>query len=710
MSFVKLLDRSLIAIAVLIPLHQRCLALESNLPLSLDRTTANHLKVRNLGRGDYEITTTGADPFVLTNPLTEAYDPKALNILSFQTFSLEKIDGVQVFFGPPIAESHSVSGLTIESSEGWMPFFANLGQSPRWGKGKTRLRIDFGSKAGTTVRIRSLCLRNMTEQEIRDRQTSLADKKRKEAMMNGLASNIRSYFAATYPSRINAVSAKGSEIAIEYKAAKDLLLAEVRPWQCVQQLSSLDEFTWTKPVKSGNGTLRVPRVVRGTLPYDRIYSRWCLVQADGKAVQLASHAVHPTDDSKAALKTIPVPEPKTKKGLQINWRPDHMKQLEELGVKHAAVNIELCSLLNVAPRTPYLKHTYMGKTFRINKTVVENHSRVLSYAAKNKYLIGAILLIGKHAPKGFKTVMHHPDYDPQGIYSMANVTSQEGVFHYAMLIDFLASYFTTEEHGYIHYWIIHNEVDAAWVWTNCGKKAPETMMDDYVKSMRIVYGTTRQYNPKSRVMISLTHFWNKQNVHGPEDAMYAPRELLDILSDHSLAEGDFEWGLAYHPYPTDLRNPQVWNDPVQWRYDADIVSYKNLELLVAYMKLPQFLYKGKRRRIHLTEQGFSNPDSADRNLQIQAAAMAYGMKKVNGLDGIDAHILHRWVDHAQEGGLNLGLVHKMPGTVCDAGTKKPSFDVYAAIGTPREEEVCRFALTIIGINSWDEIFHRSEIR
>jgi len=184
---------------------------------------------------------------------------------------------------------------------------------------------------------------------------------------------------------------------------------------------------------------------------------------------------------------------------------------------------------------------------------------------------------------------------------------------------------------------------------------------------------------------------------------------MDILADHSRVEGDFDWGLAYHPYPHNLRNPQVWNDPVQWRMDADIISYKNLEVLVAAMAQPKFLYKGKRRRIHLTEQGFSNPDHSEQQLQIQAAAMAYGMKKVNGLDGIDVHILHRWVDHAKEGGLNLGLVQKKPGSICDAGKKKPSFDVYSAIGTPREEEACRFALDVIGIKSWDEIFYKGEI-
>ena len=70
-----------------------------------------------------------------------------------------------------------------------------------------------------------------------------------------------------------------------------------------------------------------------------------------------------------------------------------MHHLDELGIRHAAVNIELCSLLNVPQGTPCIEHEYMGKTYRINRRVVDNQSKVLSFAAKNNYLMGAIILV-----------------------------------------------------------------------------------------------------------------------------------------------------------------------------------------------------------------------------------------------------------------------------------------------------------------------------
>ncbi len=678
-----------------------------DISLTLDVKTAHQMAVKALAGGEYEVTTTGEDPYVFTQPLAAAYDANTQSVIAFETFSLQPVHKLQVFFTPPLGEAHSLSGGAIGSSEGWAPFAMNLAKSETWGAGKRQFRLDFGQQAGLTFRIRGLELRGLTAEELEHRtprETAVAEER-------AFGAAIDAYFKASFSSAIRQVAADRDEITVTCHAEEKLVLAEIRPWQHVQLITSVQELEWSLIVEAGAHTVTVPRTTTGGgHPYDRVHSRWCLMKVEKESVSLASHALYCTDDSETAIKSIPVPEPETKKGLQISWRPDSMGMLDELGIRHAAVNIDLCGLLNVPEGTPYVEHTYLGRTFRVNKDVVDNHSRVLAYAAKKKYLVGAIILVNKDAPPGFKTIMHHPDYVSRGIYSMANVTSPEGVFHYAMLIDFLASYFSTEEHGSLHYWIIHNEVDAAWVWSNCGRRGPETMMDFYVKSMRMVYSTVRQYNPSAWVKISLTHFWNAKNVHGPADTMYAPRRLIDILTDHSRVEGDFDWGLAYHCYPRDLRNPQVWKDRVSWRFDTDIISYKNLEVLTAYMQQPQFLRDGKRRKVFLTEQGFSNPNDSKESLRIQAAAMAYGMKKVNGLDGIDAHILHRWVDHAHEGGLNLGLVQKKPGSISTVGAKKPSFDVYAALGTPREEDACRFALELIGIKDWDEIFHSEEIR
>jgi len=109
----------------------------------------------------------------------------------------------------------------------------------------------------------------------------------------------------------------------------------------------------------------------------------------------------------------------------------------------------------------------------------------------------------------------------------------------------------------------------------------------------------------------------------------------------------------------------------------------------------------------LSEQGFHTPDGPQGE-QLQAAAYCYAWHKVQSLDGIDAFILHRHVDHAQEGGLRLGLWTRREGSVADPERRKLIYEVFRVAGTAQQEEAFRFALPIIGIKEWIEVQGREE--
>ncbi|WP_226801818.1 DUF5722 domain-containing protein, partial [Alkalilimnicola sp. S0819] len=97
--------------------------------------------------------------------------------------------------------------------------------------------------------------------------------------------------------------------------------------------------------------------------------------------------------------------------------------------------------------------------------------------------------IEKSADPVIGKLLQHPDMDPAGIYSMPNMTNPASVNCYAAALDFLASRYSRPDakYGRINHWIMHNEVDAGWVWTNMGDKPASVFMDAYVKSMRMCY-------------------------------------------------------------------------------------------------------------------------------------------------------------------------------------------------------------------------------
>ena len=112
------------------------------------------------------------------------------------------------------------------------------------------------------------------------------------------------------------------------------------------------------------------------------------------------------------------------------------------------------------------------------------------------------------------------------------------------------------------------------------------------------------------------------------------------------------------------------------------------------------LHNGNSRRIILSEQGFHTPDGPDAE-EIQAAAYCLAYKKVETLDGIDAFILHRHVDHPREGGLRLGLRRYEPGAP-EPRPKKKICPCFRLADTSRWEAAFEFSLPIVGSESWEQ--------
>ena len=184
---------------------------------------------------------------------------------------------------------------------------------------------------------------------------------------------------------------------------------------------------------------------------------------------------------------------------------------------------------------------------------------------------------------------------------------------------------------------------------------------------------------------------------------YPTRTFLEHFARIAKERGDFAWHLAHHPYPDDLGNPRTWLDKDAWPTDnSPHITFKNLEVACRWNLRPELLWQGQPRRIILSEQGLhclATPDGE----QLQAAGFAYVWEKVSRLDGIDALIWHRHVDHAHEGGLRLGLWSFKPGTISEPYKKRQFYDLFLKAGTPAWPEAATFALPITGLQSWDEL-------
>jgi hypothetical protein len=152
--------------------------------------------------------------------------------------------------------------------------------------------------------------------------------------------------------------------------------------------------------------------------------------------------------------------------------------------------------------------------------------------------------------------------------------------------------------------------------------------------------------------------------------------MIEFFQQLSRAEGDFEWGIAYHPYPRDLRNPDTWLDQeVSDDFDTEYITPKNLQVLPAFLRQARFQFQGQTRGILLSEQGFNTPTLSLEDQKCQAAGLIYVFDQMRRLPEIEAYHLHRYQDMPEgEGGLRLGLI-------TETGQRKLAWEVYRELGT-----------------------------
>jgi hypothetical protein len=387
------------------------------------------------------------------------------------------------------------------------------------------------------------------------------------------------------------------------------------------------------------------------------------------------------------------------KGLQVQMVDDAMA----LGIKHATLNVSLTSLIDLDRHPDSLRLESGGRTFYFSRGAAQSIPVLpLSQHGVRVYLI--LLSTATSEPRLNRIVRPAGAKEaPNGLTGF-NVSDEEGRRYFQACLEFLADRFSRKDarYGRVSGYIIGNELNSHHEWYNIGPASTEQVAADYLRAVRIAHAAVRRSSAAARVYISLEHNWTARN--NPDPLKACPgRDLLDELNRLSKAQGDFDWHIAFHPYPENLRDPRTWRDKRALpQADTPKITFKNIEQLPRYLRRPEMLCHGQPRHVILSEQGFDTPDKPG-GQALQAAGFCYAWVKVSRTEGIDAFILHRHVDNAAEGGLNLGLWTHKKGTIATPDSKKRIHDVFQAAGTLEWESTFRFALPIIGIKSWDEL-------
>lgn len=441
---------------------------------------------------------------------------------------------------------------------------------------------------------------------------------------------------------------------------------------------------------AGLYTATIPR--KSSAGNERSHCRFVLVGRKGNELTSLTPATYPQHWADGVQRDLTPLVGKDRKGLggipADAANSSHL--IYQLGLSHATVNIVLDRLIRVDAASGFVPWQFEDRLYHINEKILTRYDRLLEQLRSNDIVVSMILLVGNQRQKGGKRhLLVHPAATPSGRFAMPNLTSEKSVHMYRAVLNQLANRWTQpgDRSGRVTNWIMHNEIDQSGTWTNMGDQSIQQYIETFTRSARLVHQVTGRFDPHTRVFISLTHFWTKIS---EGQFVFRVRDIVDIFARASVVEGDFPWGVAYHPYPQSLRQPRTWNDAsVRFDFDTPLITPRNIEVLPAYLDQPQIRYLSKHPRpILLSEQGCNSPTLSADDQKIQAAGIVYMFLRMRQLPTIEAFHYHAFKDSPQVEQLRLGLMDE---------NLKPKFawKIYQALGTSAENDAIKFVNDII---------------
>lgn len=441
---------------------------------------------------------------------------------------------------------------------------------------------------------------------------------------------------------------------------------------------------------------RKDRAWETTFPYRETYlfSRFIpALKIDDNFVQLGK-SVYLSNPEALAENQDAYPELASKKGLLLDPTMLGTPELTELGVKHTIYNIPLSHIMGETadPTFPTITYTYRGKNYQFNGAAINGYDGLFTYLSDMGMSATAVVLNDWNEEH---LELIHPEARKQeegAYYYMFNTAEENGVRTLEAVASFLAERYSSGAHGMIHSWVIANEINQNRVWNYMDTRDVAHYTETFEKSMRIFYQAVKSHYAGGRVYFSIDHAWNSNE--GDNKSFFNGKDVLEAFNTAALAHGNYDWGIAIHPYPEPLTRVNYWSQEYDKTREAPHLSVMNLNVLTDMLSEEAFLDRsGEVRSVTITELGFSS-GSGER---LQAAAFAYCYYIVEANPYVDAFLMNRQTDAPEEvkAGLSFGVYEY-------DHTGKYIKEVFQNIDTDRAKEYTDFMLKILGADSLEE--------
>ena len=392
--------------------------------------------------------------------------------------------------------------------------------------------------------------------------------------------------------------------------------------------------------------------------------------------------------------TVEAPQTESKKGLLLDPEMLETPLLTDLGVKYAIYNIPLSHIVGETANEvfPTIQYEYHGRTYQFNGASINGYDELFTYLTDSGMNATAIILNDWN--EDYPELIHPMSRNGEaGAYYYAfNTADEEGCLYLEAIASFLTERYSGKEHGLVSNWVIANEINQYRIWNYMDTEDIDLYSAEFEKALRIFNNAAKSNYADANVYFSIDHDWN--NNDGNNKDHFNAKDIVEKINDIARQKGNYDWGLAIHPYPDPLTRVSYWTEDYDKTTDAPLLTLMNLSTVTDILTEEEYLDRsGEVRSIMVTELGFSSASGE----KLQAAAFAYGYYIIEENPYIDAFIMNRQTDAIEEvrQGLAFGIYEY-------DHTPKYIFDAFKYIDTDEAREHTEFMLNILGAESYEE--------
>lgn len=419
----------------------------------------------------------------------------------------------------------------------------------------------------------------------------------------------------------------------------------------------------------------------------------------GKYVPLST-SIYISNPEMMAENSNSYPEPQSKKGLLLDPQMLGTPLLTDLGVQYAIYNIPLSHILGESTDDSYptISYKYKGEIYKFNGAAIVSYDNLFSYLTNSGIFSTAIILNDWN--EAYPEMIHplSRKKSANSYYYAFNTADEEGCRHLEAIASFLTKRYSGGRFGLVSDWVIANEINQHKIWNYMDTSDINLYAAEFEKALRIFYNAAKSNYADANVYFSIDHDWN--NHAAPSKNNFNGKDLIEAINNTACEKGNYDWGLAIHPYPNPLTRVNYWDDSYDKTVDAPLLTLMNLSTVTDFLSQEKYLdRRGNVRSITVTELGFSSSSGE----KLQAAAFAYCYYIIENNPYVKAFIMNRQTDSPEEieQGLAFGIYELDQ-------TSKFILDVFKNIDTEQSKDNLDYMLNILGADSLEEALSWAE--